>query len=253
MATSLDPSVDELLLLQENQYPIPNLVFANIKPIGAERKIGQPSNATIQSIVPTKPSSLQRFIDPIDMDYFTSSDIDETSNCLNSLTTSIYDQLHFSSMNESGNNELDAFPYHRFSNHSISSGSSTSGNSSTTHSPRSSSYFIDNHNYQRQPSIAQPRFSPSIPTQMQTGKTMTSFRTQQMCPTSQFFIPNSSQTHSRNPFLNIYQQSQPFQPIFTAPMQCTRERFQVNSIGRPILRANNYTRLLQATSFKARR
>ena len=82
---------------------------------------------------------------------------------------------------------------------------------------------------------------------------MASFRTQPMCQASHFFIPNSPQTHSRNSFLNIYQQSRPIPPVFAAPMQCTRERFQVNSIGRPILRTNNYARLLQATSFKARR
>jgi hypothetical protein len=34
MSTSIDLSVDELLLLQENQYHMPNFVFANIKPIG---------------------------------------------------------------------------------------------------------------------------------------------------------------------------------------------------------------------------
>jgi len=34
MTTSIDPSIDELLSLQENQYHMPNLVFANIKPIG---------------------------------------------------------------------------------------------------------------------------------------------------------------------------------------------------------------------------
>lgn len=34
MTTSLDPSIDEVLLLQENQYPMSNLVFTNMKPIG---------------------------------------------------------------------------------------------------------------------------------------------------------------------------------------------------------------------------
>jgi hypothetical protein len=34
MTTSIDPSVDELLLLEENQYHMPNFVFANVKPIG---------------------------------------------------------------------------------------------------------------------------------------------------------------------------------------------------------------------------
>jgi hypothetical protein len=34
MTTSIDPSVDELLLLEEHQHHIPNFVFANIKPIG---------------------------------------------------------------------------------------------------------------------------------------------------------------------------------------------------------------------------
>ncbi len=38
MTTSIDPSVDELLLLQENQYHQPNFVFANIKPIGVSEE-----------------------------------------------------------------------------------------------------------------------------------------------------------------------------------------------------------------------
>jgi len=41
--------------------------------------------------------------------------------------------------------------------------------------------------------------------------------------------------------------------MFTAPFQTTRERFQVNSIGRPILRANNYNHLSQVHPFKIRR
>ena len=38
MTTSIDPSVDELLLLQENQCPIPNVILANIKPIGVNKE-----------------------------------------------------------------------------------------------------------------------------------------------------------------------------------------------------------------------
>lgn len=34
MTTSIDPSRDELFLLDDNQYQIPNVVLANIKPIG---------------------------------------------------------------------------------------------------------------------------------------------------------------------------------------------------------------------------
>jgi hypothetical protein len=34
MTTSIDLSIDELLLLEENQYHMSNLVLANIKPIG---------------------------------------------------------------------------------------------------------------------------------------------------------------------------------------------------------------------------
>ncbi len=41
--------------------------------------------------------------------------------------------------------------------------------------------------------------------------------------------------------------------MFTAPFQCTRERFQVNSIGRPILRTHNYNHLSQVHPFKIRR
>lgn len=32
--TTIDLSIDELLLLEENQYQTSNVVFANIKPIG---------------------------------------------------------------------------------------------------------------------------------------------------------------------------------------------------------------------------
>ena len=34
MTTSIDPSRDELFLLDDNQYQIPNVVLTNIKPIG---------------------------------------------------------------------------------------------------------------------------------------------------------------------------------------------------------------------------
>jgi hypothetical protein len=34
MTTSIDPSVDELLLLEENQSHMSNFVLTNIKPIG---------------------------------------------------------------------------------------------------------------------------------------------------------------------------------------------------------------------------
>ena len=34
MTTSIDPSIDELLSLQENQYHMPNVIFNKIKPIG---------------------------------------------------------------------------------------------------------------------------------------------------------------------------------------------------------------------------
>ncbi len=37
MTTSIDLSVDELLLLQENQYHMSNFVLANVKPIGVSR------------------------------------------------------------------------------------------------------------------------------------------------------------------------------------------------------------------------
>ncbi len=37
MTTSINPSVDEVLSLQENQYQMPNFVFANIKPIGVSK------------------------------------------------------------------------------------------------------------------------------------------------------------------------------------------------------------------------
>jgi hypothetical protein len=84
-------------------------------------------------------------------------------------------------------------------------------------------------------------------------KTIPSFRTPQNYPTSRFFNPHSSQLYSGNPFLNVCQQTRSVPPVFTTPFQCTRERFQVNSIGRPILRTNNYNHLSQVHNFKIRR
>ncbi|CAF1009063.1 unnamed protein product [Rotaria sordida] len=251
MTTSIDPSVDELLLLQENQYPIPNFVFANLKPIGAERKIGQPSNTSTQ--MKSSLLSLQR----MNMD-FTSRNIEENNNSfeiptfnssIKSSTMSIYDNFRFSSIDEpiihKTNNDLELLTYHPFYNHS------STNNSSTTH-------LLGNYNYPQQisssssssSSIVQQKLNQSISTQIQTKKTIPSFRIPQTYPTNQFFIPNSCQPYSRNSLINVYQQSR---PVFSTPFQCTRERFQVNSIGRPILRTNNYTRLSQAPNFKIRR
>ncbi|CAF2400245.1 unnamed protein product [Rotaria sp. Silwood2] len=255
MTTSIDPSVDELLLLQENQYRIQNFVLANLKPIGAERKIGQPSNTSTQFISPTKSSLLSSQRMNID---FTSRDIEENNNLfeipsfnssIEPSTMSIYDNFHFSSIDEpiihETNNDLELLTYHPFYNYSSSLASSTN-DSSTTH-------LFDNYNYQRQissSSIVQQKVNQSTSTQIQTEKTIPSFYVPQTYSTNQFFIPNSCQPYSRNSFINVCQQTR---PVFTSPFQCTRERFQVNSIGRPILRANNYTRFSQITGFKFRR
>lgn len=53
------------------------------------------------------------------------------------------------------------------------------------------------------------------------------------------------QSSNRSTFLNIYQQIRSRQPIFTNPFHSTRERFQVNSIGRPIFRTTNNNHLFQ--------
>ncbi|CAF0924149.1 unnamed protein product [Rotaria sp. Silwood1] len=257
MTTSIDPSVDELLLLQENQYPMPNFVFANLKPIGAERKIGQPSHASTQSISQTKSSLLS--LQQMNMD-FISRDIDENNNAfeipsfnssIKPSTMSIFDNFHLSSIDESiiheTNNNLEILNYHPLYNHSLSSTSSTNDNSSI--------HLLNNYNYQRpisssSSSIVQRKLNQSIASQIQTEKTIPSFRVPQTYPSNQFFIPNSCLPYSRNSFINVYQKPR---PVFSTPFQCTRERFQVNSIGRPILRANNYIRLSQATGFKVRR
>ena len=39
MTTSIDLSVDELLLLEENQHRISNFLFTNVKPIGVSENI----------------------------------------------------------------------------------------------------------------------------------------------------------------------------------------------------------------------
>ncbi len=128
------------------------------------------------------------------------------------------------------------------------------------HSPRPSTHLIDNYNYQRQTSFTRQKYDQSILTRPHTdlnknyisAKTIPSFHAPQTYPTNQFFSPHSSQLYSRNPFLNISQQTRSVPPIFTPPFQCTRERFQVNSIGRPILRGNNHNHTSQVHSFKVR-
>ena len=79
---------------------------------------------------------------------------------------------------------------------------------------------------------------------------------QRQLPIQQRFnqsIPNRfypSQYRVRNSFINICQQTRTTPPMFSAPFQCHRERFQVNSIGRPILRTKNS---LQGYHLKVRR
>ena len=88
------------------------------------------------------------------------------------------------------------------------------------------------------------------------SKTASSFHVPQ---SNRFLTPHSSQFVSKLPFFTICPQTRPVLPItitpmFTAPFQCCpRERFQVNSIGRPILRANNYNSISSLHSFKVRR
>lgn len=129
---------------------------------------------------------------------------------------SIYDQLHFSPIDEpllsQTNNEIDRLTYH------------------------SSPFY----HQQISSSLIQQKFNPlPIP----------SFSATQNYSNNRF----SSQYYSRNPFVNICQQTRPIPPIFSTPLQRTRERFQVNSIGRPILRTNNYNHLSQVHHFKIRR
>ncbi|CAF1481686.1 unnamed protein product [Adineta steineri] len=218
MTTSIDPSVDELLLLQEKQYHIPNFVVTNVKPIGAERKIGQLTNSSTQLI------SQKQLGHPVNMD----SMLKEDNNYLNSSeTSSLYDYFHLSSTEQPilypTKTELELLT-------------------------DNSSQISNNYNYQQYAlSPTQQQLHPSVITRPQTAK-----RIPQVYPTSRFSIPNSSHFNSKNPFVNISQQKRSIPPVFTTPLQCTRERFQVNSIGRPILRTNNYSHFSQVHSFKIR-
>jgi hypothetical protein len=135
---------------------------------------------------------------------------------------SIYDRFHFSPIDESPiMNEYEFSTYPSFATYS---------SSSIAHSPRSPSHSI----YQRQ--------IPTLTTQISTSGS-NKFCATQTYPPSRFYPP---QHYGRNSFLNICQQTRSTPP---APFQCHRERFQVNSIGRPILRTN----LLHGHNFKVRR
>ncbi|CAF1384062.1 unnamed protein product [Adineta steineri] len=218
MTTSIDPSVDELLLLQEKQYHIPNFVFTNVKPIGAERKIGQLTNSSTQLI------SQKQLGHPMNMDFMLKED---NNYLISSEASSLYDYFHLSSTEQ---------PIHYPTKNEL--GLLTDN----------SSQISNNYNYQQyRSSLIQQQLHPSVITRPQTAK-----RIPQVYPTSRFSIPNSSQFNSKNPFVNISQQKRSIPPVFTTPLQCTRERFQVNSIGRPILRTNNYSHFSQVHSFKIR-
>jgi hypothetical protein len=126
---------------------------------------------------------------------------------------SIYDHFHFSPIDESSMNEYEL-----------------PASSSIVHSPQR----------QLPTSIPRQNFNQLISTRDILGTT-------QNYSNSRFY---PSQYHVRNSFLNICQQTRTTSPMFSAPFQCHRERFQVNSIGRPILRTNN---LLQGYHLKVRR
>ncbi|UJR36189.1 hypothetical protein I4U23_028923 [Adineta vaga] len=176
MTTSIDLSVDELLLLQENQYQLSNCYLSTkVKPIGSERKIGQIVNTSDQFTSQIKPSLI-----PIQQEY--------DNNSSNSFET------------------------------------------------------LNNYLSQQQISLLnQQKVHTTFATRIQTGNPLPSFRVPQMSTTNRYFPPNGSP------------QARSVPSVFTTPFQGTRERFQVNSIGRPILRNNHYNHLLQVHGFKIRR
>lgn len=81
----------------------------------------------------------------------------------------IYDQFHYSSVNEplmhEANNELEMSTYHPIHSPSFSLPCSIT-NSSTIHSPQSSAYIFDNQNYQP---LVQQKYHQQFSKQLPTG------------------------------------------------------------------------------------
>ena len=127
--------------------------------------------------------------------------------------------------------------------------SSSSASSSSDHSPRSSSHLFEY--YQ-----AQQQFSSLSSSRPQTGSmtetTLSSNRCSNLLAATGWRTsaslrpsPRLSQTYPRVPFFAGYQSTRSFLsvtavPVFTAPFHSSRERFQVNSMGRPIVRPQNH-------------
>lgn len=127
--------------------------------------------------------------------------------------------------------------------------SSSSASSSSDHSPRSSSHLFEYYQTQQQ-------FNSLSSSRAQTGSMIgttissngcsnllatTGWRTSASLRPS----PRLSQTYPRVPFFAGYHSTRSFLsvtavPVFTAPFHSSRERFQVNSMGRPIVRAQNH-------------
>ena len=115
----------------------------------------------------------------------------------------------------------------------------SSSSSSSEHSPRLSLHFNDH--------------------QMKTLSLMTS--TSSFCFSSIILFlslaPISDRTitsrHPRIPTTSFRPANRSVLPVFSAPFHCPRERFQVNSIGRPILRPQHYQYHSHGFSYPVRR
>ncbi|CAF1463147.1 unnamed protein product [Adineta ricciae] len=200
MTSSTDLSVDELLLLQENQYHVSNYITSNVKPIGSERKIGQVTNPSNRFV-----SEIKSSLKLVELEYNNDS----------SILSEVRDDFRPLATAAKINHEMEPLIYHSYPKHSF----------------RSATHGVD--------SFLHPqKFHPNVTGHVQTVN-----------PTSFFRAPHSS-TISRYHHSNS---SRSIPPVFTHPFQCTRERFQVNSVGRPILRNNNYHHALPMYTFKIRR
>ncbi|CAF0785658.1 unnamed protein product [Adineta ricciae] len=200
MTSATDLSVDELLLLQENQHHVSNYITSNVKPIGSERKIGQVINRSNRFVSENK-SSLK----PIELGYKNDS----------SILSEVRDDFRPLATIGKINNEMEPLIYHSY----------------PKHSSLLASHGVDNF-------LHPQKFHPNVIGRVQTVNPTSFFRAPHPLTISRYLHSNSSRS---------------IPPVFTHPFQCTRERFQVNSIGRPILRNNSYHHLLPMHTLKIRR
>jgi hypothetical protein len=132
--------------------------------------------------------------------------------------------------------QSDSASYPQFYSHSSSSASSN-----TDHSPRSSSQPFNSLSTSRAQTGSITETSVCSDRRVLNLLAAAAWRTNvSMRP-----APHLSQTYARVPFFAAYQSTRSFLsvsavPVFTAPFHSSRERFQVNSMGRPIVRPQNH-------------